>query len=212
MPLSYKFKGSKTFPACTNVCSDVQVQAVMSAIETFRGIRREQAEEFASILTPAVLCRSLHAIRCWYLEWRYSDIKILIKNAHILKSVMNLDIDISSHGLYRGLKMKRSRAGSLKTGDILTSPTTYNGGCTSWTTIKKRADLFSDPDEDNVGINFKLIGGAELKPFIAPPKYSVDWFNKLYDKTMPNPFMRKVESEFAIKSKSVEVEIIKVRH
>lgn len=191
-------------------CTISQADKIMEVVRSFRGKNRCQAEEFAERLSPKGLCLTLHAMRRWYSGWDRHNAKKLLEHRDILKSVMDLEPNFE-YGLYRGFKVVRGTdLAQLSPGDTITLPVTRNGGASSWTTKPKLANRFSGPSKSRVGLIVKLVGGREIKPFIAPPQYSVSWFNDLYKKTMGESFRFK-EYEFAIWSKTIDVEIIRVK-
>ena len=87
---------------------------------------------------------------------------------------------------------------------------TRNGGCSSWTMDRKKANAFSGASKRNIGIVVKLLGADTAKAFIAPPHKTAGWFNALYEKAMGRSFRFK-EREYAICGSPIRVEVVAVK-
>lgn len=61
-----------------------------------------------------------------------------------------------------------------------------------------------------MGLVVKLLGGRNIRTFLAPPSHTDPWFDSLYKRTMGRAFRYK-EHEFALCADRVEVEVVRVK-
>ena len=197
--------GVRTMPSCNKM----DVQQIMDVIESFSGKRKIQAMEFANAMGHKELCTVLHSMRRWYgAGWGWNSAKKILRNRKILMSVMDLSAPI---GVYRGYKVDRdSEYSKFSKGDVIHLPVERNNGCSSWTSEIEMTNKFSGSSKKKIGIIVKLIGGKNIETFLAPPAYSVPWFNDLYKMTMGESH-RFTEGEFAMHSGELDAEIVRIK-
>lgn len=190
-------------------CSCKDQEPILDVIDSMRGSSRESAEEFLDIVGPKNLCLILHSMRRWYSFQMWNSAKKIIPHRDVLDEyAMDLQPPL---GVFRGFKVDRDNPiAEFEPGDVFTLPVKRNGGCTSWTHTEKYAHRFSGASKNKIGIVVKLVDLSGVKPFIAPPAYSEDWFNRLYEKTMGRSFRFK-EQEYAIYGKRLIVEVVKIK-
>lgn len=189
-------------------CSGRECQRIASAIQSMRGSHRANAEALLARMGSRDLCLALHAMRRWYSNQCAPIARRLIDARYGLASAMDLSPPV---GAFRGFKVDRgSRLALMNVGDRVVIPVTRNGACSSWTACRSKANLFSGAGRGKTGIVVRLVSGAGVTCFIAPPSHSEPWFDALYSKTMGRAFRFK-EQEFAICSDAVTVEIVAIK-
>jgi hypothetical protein len=149
-------------------------------------------------------------MRRWYTSQNGRLAQKIITHRELLREVMEIEPE-SPLGAFRGFKVdKADPLAALSVGDTIQLPVTRNGGCSSWTLDRARADKFSGASKTKTGLVVQLVRGGRLVPFLAPPGRCLPWFNSLYERTMGNSH-RGLEQEYAIYAPMVCVQIVKVK-
>lgn len=191
-------------------CSKKDQKAILDAIEKMFGISKGMAQQFVDDLGHEQACRVLHGMRRWYSNQTWAVARHIIEARPKLLTAMRLDPQ-DAVGAYRGFKVDvTSPLARTAVGDILRLPVSRNGGCSSWTLERHKANLFSGAGSGKIGLVVQLHSGTNCTPFIAPPSRSQGWFNDLYKATMGESFRFK-EEEYAIQGSPLEVKVVAVK-
>ncbi len=189
-------------------CNAADIAKVMAAVERLPPAQRRQARAFAEVVTPHGLCEILHAMRRWYSNQTGPIARRLLPHREALSAVMQLGTPVGS---WRGFKIPRGEVRpELRPGAAMILPVSRNGNCSSWTTVRAKADRFSGATKTHVGVVVELIGGDGVRTFIAPPSHTLPWFDALYELAIGRSF-RFTEAEFALCAEAVIVRVDAVK-
>ena len=180
----------------------------MDKIRSWDSAHKNKALEFAEKVTPLTLFEMLHSMRRWYSGQTMA--RKLDQHHDALRSVMDLEpADVG--GVFRGFKVPKDHAlAKVAPGDILTMPVTRNHGVSSWSLTEAPTNRFSGASRSRVGLIVKLIDSENIKPLLAPPEHTEDWFNALYAHVIGHSFRPK-EQEYLVSAPSLKVEVVRVK-
>ena len=191
-------------------CNGCETNDVMSVVHSLRGTAKRDALQMVEEIGERELCLVLHAMRRWYSYNTWNAAKKIIPHMDALARGMNLDPD-DVVGAYRGFRVPRDHhILDFEEGDVISLPVVRNGGCSSWTLSREKANLFSGASREQAGIVIRLAESRNVEPFIAPPSRSENWFNQLYERSMNRSF-RFNEEEYAIYGTKLICEIVAIK-
>ncbi len=202
---------SYRMPPCSSTGCPTEVGSMLDGIFDLPPRARGPALALAADIGATELCTVLHAMRRWYSYNCWNNAKKILPHAGALSPGMDLD-PRRAVGAYRGFRVPKgsSFVTDFEEGDVLSLPVERNGGCSSWTMSRAKANLFSGSAKTYSGIVIQLEDARGVRPFIAPPSHSESWFNELYARTM-NRAYRFSEEEYAIYGKKLTVRIVAIK-
>lgn len=191
-------------------CNKKDIEFILERVRRLRPSDQREVQKLIAQIGAKELCRILHAMRRWYSYNTGNAAWKIIAHRKALSAAMDLR-PRSVVGAFRGFKVaKNDPIARKRVGDIFSLPVTRNGGCSSWTLDRKRANNFSGASKGKVGIVIRLAKPTNVVPFIAPPKCSKAWFNRLYEATMGQSFRLK-ENEYAVCGRKLWVQIVAIK-
>lgn len=184
------------------------VSEMMKKIESMDPKHRQKAIDFANKMGSPQLFTLLHSMRRWYSGQTMA--RRILSHRDSLSEVMRLD-PADAKGVYRGFKVpKDDQLATLKVGDKITLPVTRNHGFSSWSTSLAATHKFSGGGKGKVGIIIKLIDTKGVKPVLAPPEHTEQWFNSLYEAAIGKSFRPK-EGEYLIAAPKIRAQVVAVK-
>jgi hypothetical protein len=178
----------------------------MELIESWDSPHRAKALKFVKKTTPEGLFEILHSMRRWYSGQTMA--RLLASYRKELSEVMDLDPS-DAVGCFRGFKVPDdSSLAEHEEGDEFTLEITRNHSFSSWSLTEKPTHGFSGKSKGKIGLIIKLVNGKGIKPVLAPPERTSEWFNALYELIIGKSF-RPTEQEYLIQGSSARVQIVK---
>lgn len=184
------------------------VARIVDVVPSLDPEHRQDAKDFVAAVSPEGAFDVMHSMRRWYSGQTMA--RKLLSYRDELSDVMRLS-PADAIGSFRGFKVDKDHPlASSTVGQRLTLPVTRNHGFSSWSTTVEPTNKFSGGGKGKVGLIVKLVGGKDLKPVLAPPDKTDEWFNQFYAKAIGSSFRPK-EQEYLVSSPSVDVEVVRVK-
>ncbi|MGO8993717.1 MAG: hypothetical protein ACLQVI_10335, partial [Polyangiaceae bacterium] len=188
--------------------TEAYLEQLVAKVRAVPPRHRAAAERFLRRVGTRTLFEILHSMRRWYSGQTMAH-KLLEHREH-LREAMQLEPE-HAVGVYRGFKVSNADAlAGLDVGHVILLPVTRNGGVSSWSTSEAATNRFSGGGNGKTGLIVRLIDHKGIRPILAPPSHSEDWFNALYASAIGNSF-RPTEGEYLIAAAKVKVEVVRVK-
>lgn len=199
-----KIKSNARMPPRTKA----NINGVVDTLKSWDSPHADDALSFVEGVTPPAAFELLHSMRRWY-SGQTMACKLLDYRDDLSKVMALKPEDVV--GVYRGFKVdKTNPLANASVGDRLTLDVTRNHGMSSWSTTEVPTHKFSGGGKGRVGLVIKLVDSEGIKPVLAPPEHTKEWFNEMYAKLIGTSFRPK-EQEYLIAAPRVNVEIVRVK-